>query len=182
MNAASSWEVPADLEDKIRSRVTSGLVPEVLILPSVRRSGETYYSEDDADAVKIARQADVPAEYLDEASTRRFLAEHGADLVLEVAVGVMANLGTSGLVALGRYISARIVGARFAGTLVKSKGMIDVSIAEIDIRPDGVNIKGLHVRAEAEGAGETVIRALASATDAAKAITALREDRPEGPS
>lgn len=160
---------------RLRDRAAAGPLPQVLVLPSQVRNGIGYYSELDVDAVKIAHAAGVDAEFLDDGADRRFLGEYSADVIVAFAIGVTQQLSADGVIAIGRYLLARLgsLGHRgLTNAIEETRVRVDVEQIEVRTASAEITMKGLRFEAVGRNAVAEVVRGLA---DGHTADAALRE-------
>jgi hypothetical protein len=160
---------------RLRDRAAARPLPQVLVLPSQVRDGIGYYSELDVDAVKIARDAGVDAEFLDDRADRRFLSEYSADVIVAFAIAVAQQLTVDGVIAIGRYLLARLGTLSRRGlthAIEETRVRVDIDQVEVRTPSAEITVKGLRFEASGRHAVTEVVRGL---TDGPTAEEAIRE-------
>ncbi|WP_340697155.1 hypothetical protein [Cellulosimicrobium funkei] len=165
----------------------SSAMPGLLVLPSVHREGQSYYSDIDLYAKKLASAAAIDVDYLDPPGERRVLGEHSSGFALSLALGVASELGADAIVGIAKYVLLVIRTAAQRGLVWRpSEVSVKIDIAKLDRDPSGhLSIEGLHIEATGADAAEAVVAALSSNLDpwavtaAARSELAFQDHEPE---
>lgn len=166
--------IPQQVIERVSARARRGDLPEVLVLPSRVREGESYYSEFDIDAVRVARSAGVDVEFLDGADDRRYLSEYSAGVVLSFAVSVLQDLSVEGLKAIGSFFLAQLSQVLTNRTASDPHDVeMRIKVAAIRVRSDEIEIKGLEVEARGVEAVSRLLPMLGAPAAAAEALRQL---------
>ena len=168
---------------RLKARALDTELPAILVLPSQVRGGTDYYSELDLEAVKIALDAGLDADYLDGAEDRAFLGEYSADLWIGFAIGVAGNLTSEGLVMIGNYVRAQLRslrGRNLIGAPETERVRLVVQKIEIVSTSAQVTITGVEVEAVGLSAVPQLLAQLGSGDELAQALLQLEgQNQPE---
>lgn len=108
-------DLPADVTAALVQRGPTLGGHDLILLPHETRQGQTYYIDDDLDALTIARTEGLDVAFLHDGAERRYLHENAAGWELTAALAVGETLTSAGIVALSRYLWQRVRHAKKQG-------------------------------------------------------------------